>query len=405
MAQQPVTSVLALALLARLAAALAVGGVFHFFDETEYVDAARQLLAGQGFAPKYVKEPAYPVVLGILMSPLSDSLLFLRLAHAVAAALGAVLVFAVGRRFFGELPALLAALCYALDPLSVVAAALLYPEALAAVVLLAAILSTLNALRDDHLGWSAAAGALLGVLIQLRAVGLVIPPVLMAWVILALPAARLQRRVLHALTIAAVAGLVLAPWTYRNYLVHGGLVPVSRSGSFNAPVRWRPEAKQSGLVSTLVRRISDDPSAFVERTVEQFGYFWELSPSRLLTDDPQWRAGSHGMDQRLPADASFSPSLRDRVSAVSFGFELLFALLGVLVAARRGIRGSAVLVAVVIAYALGFSLFFAKMRYRITVLPEVFMFTGVGIAMAWELVATLRIGAARSTVVGKESHS
>jgi 4-amino-4-deoxy-L-arabinose transferase-like glycosyltransferase len=403
--QHPVTCVIALALLTRLAAALAVGGGFRFFDETEYIDAAQRLLVGQGFAPKYMKEPAYAVLLGILMSPLPGNLLFLRLAQAVVATLGVVLVFAVGRRFFGHVPALLAALCYALDPLSVVAAALFYPEALAAVALLAAVLSTLNAVRDDRLGWSATAGALLGVLIQLRAVALVLLPVLMAWSILGLPAATLRRRTLHALTIAAVAGLALVPWTYRNYVVHGRLVLVSLSGSFNAPVRWRPEAKQSGLASSLVRRIYDDPTVFVQRTLQQFGYFWELSPTRLLADDPQWRAGAHQIDERLPADANFTPSLRDGVSAVSFGFELLFALLGVLVASLRRIRGSGLLVALVIAYALGFSLFFAKMRYRITVLPEVFMFAGVGIAMAWEAVRTVRIGTNRNAVLRKESHS
>jgi hypothetical protein len=403
--QRPVATVFALALLARLVAALAVGSGFRFFDETQYVDTAHRLLAGQGFERNYMKEPAYAVLLGILMSPLPSDLLSLRLAHAVIAALGCVLVFVVGRRIFGQVPALFGALCYALDPLSVIAAALLYPEAFAAIALLGAILATLNAARDDRLAWSGVAGALLGLLIQLRAVGLVLPPVLMAWAVLALRGASLRRRLLHAVTIGAMCALVLMPWTYRNYQVHGRLVAVSLSGSSNAPLRWRPEAKQSGLATSIVHRIYDDPTAFAQRTLQQFGYFWELSPSRLLTDDPKWRAGSHEADDRLPTDATFSPSLRDHVSAVSFAFELAFALLGVLVAWRRGVRETWGLLVLVSAYALGFSLFFAKLRYRITVLPEVFMFTGVGLAMAWEAAARLGIGVHSHATTGKESHS
>lgn len=403
--RHPATSILALALLIRLVAALMVGSGFRFVDETEYVDAAQRLMIGQGFEPNYEKEPAYAILLGTLMSSLPRDLLCLRLAHAAVAALGCVLVFLVGRRIFGQVPAALAALCYALDPLSVIAAVLLYPEAFAAMALLGVVLAALNAVRDDRLAWSAAAGVLLGVLIQLRAVGLVLPPILMGWTILVLRGAPLRRRLLHAVTIGALSGLVLMPWTYRNYEVHGRLVPVSLSGASNAPVRWRSEARGSGLATSMLHRIYDDPAAFVQRTRQQFGYFWELSPSRLLTDDPQWRAGAHEIDGRVPADPSFSPSLRDRVSALSSGSELGFALLGVLVAARRRVREAGLLLALVLAYALGFSLFFAKLRYRVVVLPEVFMFTGVGLATVWQTAARVGIGAYEHFAVRKESHS
>jgi hypothetical protein len=227
----------------------------------------------------------------------------------------------------------------------------------------------------------------------------------MAWVAIVLRGTPMRRRLLHAVTIGAMCGLVLVPWTYRNYQVHGHLVPVSLSGASNAPVRWRSEARGSGLATSTLHRISDDPAAFVQRTLQQFGYFWELSPSRLLTDDPQWREGAHERDERLPTDPTFSPSLRDRVSALSFGFELAVALLGVLVAARRRPRETALLLALVLAYALGFSLFFAKLRYRIAVLPEVFLFTGVGLATIWQAAARMGIEPNEHAVVRRESHS
>ena len=56
-------ALLLVAVIARVAAALAIGGEFHFADEAIYLDAARRLSGGDGFGAAYRKVPAYPVFL------------------------------------------------------------------------------------------------------------------------------------------------------------------------------------------------------------------------------------------------------------------------------------------------------------------------------------------------------
>jgi hypothetical protein len=110
----------------------------------------------------------------------------------------------------------------------------------------------------------------------------------------------------------------------------------------------------------------------------EFGHFWELVPSRLVTDDPDRREALHRHDPRLPTQPAFSRSLRDVVSAASFGLELLLAVGGLVLLWGDRRREVILLGAVVLAYALGHSLFVGRLRYRITVLPLVFLFAGAG---------------------------
>jgi len=86
----------------------------------------------------------------------------------------------------------------------------------------------------------------------------------------------------------------------------------------------------------------------------------------------------HREDPRLPLAPSFGVTLRDYVSALSFGSELLLAIVGAGVAWRRQRVATVLFLSVTFTYALGFALFFAKLRYRIVVLPCILLFAGVG---------------------------
>src|SRR5688500_12566796 len=88
-----VVTILLLAVLARVVAALVVGGSFKFADEAAYVDTARRLSGGEGFGVEYVRVPAYPVFLAALSLGLPAGLGFVRVAQAAVVGLGAVLVF------------------------------------------------------------------------------------------------------------------------------------------------------------------------------------------------------------------------------------------------------------------------------------------------------------------------
>ena len=355
----------------RLGAAFWLGGSFHFVDEAIYVDAARRLLAGEGFGASYNNVPGYPVVLAALAAPWPDHVTLIRAAQAVTTALGVVPLLWLGRRLLGPWPARVAGVLYALDPLMAVSGALLYAEAVATIMLLLTLLAAWSAV-PDRLPWSVVAGLLLGILAQLRPVALVLTPFVAAWI----AACTSHRPLRHELAVMAGCGLALVPWTLRNYHVHGGLVPISTAGTQSAPVD--PEdVSERGLAASMVRGMWHDPAGTVGRIANEFAYFWAPYPTRLSTDRAERREAFHEEDPRLPTEVTFSPGLRDRVSALSFGVEMTFALAGAVLAWRRHPAAAVLLLGVCIVYGLGYALIIGKLRYRIPVLPCVFLIAGV----------------------------
>ncbi len=377
-------AVFLLALIPRVVAALALGNQFYFADEAGYLDAARRLLSGAGFGDDYSRVPGYPALLALLALPIPEGLLWLRLAQAIVTALGAAVTFVAAERFLGRPAAIAAAVIYALDPLLVVAGGLLYPEAVAAVLMTAVVLVAWEAAKRSSTALAALAGSLLGLLALFRPVALVVVPVVATWVLVA-GNARLSRRALHAGLVGLACLLVLTPWTYRNYRTHGRLIPVSLAGTEGTSVSSGAIA-QRGVAGAVVHKALADPVAMATHMAREFGHFWELVPSRLMTDDPARREDLHRKDPRLPIQASFSRSLRDTVSAATFGIELLLALVGLILLWRHR-RGDAVLLAaVVLAYALGHSVFVGKLRYRITILPLVFLCAGAAASALYSKV-------------------
>lgn len=377
-------TLLVLALVARLGATLALAGGFHFADEAIYVDAAQRLSSGGGFGREYNNVPAYPVFLLMLSLGLPEDPTFLRVAQAAVGAVGTLGVFALADRVFGRRVAILAGLVYALDPLVVISSALLYPETVASMLVPFVVLEAMEATDRDALGKSALSGVLLGVLALLRPVALVLSPVVAGWIVLTV-SARPVRRVAHLGALGLGFLLVLTPWTLRNIRVHGRVVPVATAGTQLAPVGG-DEVASRGLVGSMARWAWTNPGALVLRTARQFVLFWELTPTRLVTDDPVKREELHRSDPRLSVQPLFSLRLRDTVSAITFGLELALAMVGLIVGARARPRQALLLSAIIVAYAAGFALFVAKLRYRIPVLPLLFIFTATGAASAYSAV-------------------
>jgi Dolichyl-phosphate-mannose-protein mannosyltransferase len=384
----------------RLVAAIAMGDGFHFPDEAVYADAARRLLVGAGFGD-YRRVPGYPALLAAFWAGLPDSVVWLRSAQAMLTAGGAGLLFVLADRLVGRNVALAAGFMYALDPLLVVAGGLLYPEAVAALVMLGVVLFAWEAARRDAFGYSALAGALLGVLTLLRPVAIALVPVLAPWVAIC-SAGRPARRLLHACMVAAACLLVLAPWTYRNYVIYGRLIPISLAGTHTAP-SGRQEAAREGLASSILDFAREDPLALAAHLAREFGHFWELAPSRLMTDNEARRLEFHRRDPRLRIEPSFPRSLRDRVSIVSFGLELALALAGLVILLRSGQQQAVLLASVVLAYGLGYALFVGRLRYRIPVLPLVFIFAGVAAAALCRLLRKKILLSAASAIQEKSS--
>jgi 4-amino-4-deoxy-L-arabinose transferase-like glycosyltransferase len=377
-AQRILLGLLVAALLARLAAALLLGGALHFVDEATYVDAAARLRGGAGLGADYTHVPGYPAFLAIIGAVVGNRIMPLRLVQAAVAALGCLLCFDLARRMGGDRAGLAAAGLYALDPLLVVSAALLYPEAAAGLVLSASLLAAWDAVTRDRLFAVITAGLLLGALALFRPVGLILAPVMLAWVGL-VPKRPWGRRVVHATFFGLAWAAALLPWTYRNYRVHGRLVPIATAGTATVPLIGS-ESDRLGLAGAVTKAARRDPVAFARRTAREFGGFWELYPTRLKTDDSNQRAELSQRDPRLTSAPLLHRSLRDIVSAVSFGIELALAVVGLLVGWKIRRRETVWLVTTILTFALGYALFYGKLRYRIPILPVMFVFAGLGAA-------------------------
>jgi hypothetical protein len=179
--------------------------------------------------------------------------------------------------------------------------------------------------------------------------------------------------------------LVLAPWLTRNFRLHGELVPVTTQGSYTAPI-GRSDVARRGLFFAVAHWAWNHPDALVSRVTRQFAQFWELAPTRLVTDDPARREELHNQDPRLQVTPLFSRRLRDLVSAGTFSLELSLALVGLIVFVRTHRRSAILLLSIIIAWALSYALFVVKLRYRIPVLPLLFVFTGAGTAAVYSVM-------------------
>ncbi len=386
----PVVILLAVGFVARVGIAVLAGNSFEFPDEAVYADAASRLVAGEGFGESYARVPAYPVFLAALVGPLPSSVLLLRVSQAAVTALGALLLYAFASRAIGPRPALGAVFFYAVDPLLVVVAGLLYPEAIAAVLMIGVTLSALIAAREDRLGVTAISGLLLGVLVQLRPVALMLIPVLAFWIAASVPR---SRRLLHGGVVSLLCVAAVLPWTYRNLRIHGELMPVATAGTKSSLVS-QSEAERRGLTAAIARTAWTEPARFARQVRREFVNFWEFYPTRMVSDDPGRRSSLRTMEPRLRAAPMFDRNLRDTASAISFGCEVAFALLGLIVAWKTHRRETVLMVMVILMFALGYTMFVAKIRYRIPVLPLLFVFAGVGVSAVWEAVRKRRVGGA-----------
>jgi 4-amino-4-deoxy-L-arabinose transferase-like glycosyltransferase len=130
--------------------------------------------------------------------------------QGVLFALGAFLLIATVRRWWGDSTALLAGALYAIDPWSKHYVSLVLSETLAGTVAIAAAYAFTRAWQERAIGWWAAAGALVGALSLVRAVFiLAVPLVVLA---AAVRSAGARERAAAASVAAVAAALLVGPW-------------------------------------------------------------------------------------------------------------------------------------------------------------------------------------------------
>ncbi len=218
-----------LAIIVRLGYVLVVGkDELTWGDEFTYNGLATNLLNYGCFCfvpgeSTMWRAPLYPVILALIYSVFGANHFMVVLAlQALSGGLTALLLALIGKQISGSIwVGLLAGVGFALNPLLIFAAGLIYSEAFYLPILLAAVYLWMT-LTSWPSRWAAIAigsGVLLGLSVLMKPNLMFFPIWLIVW---GWAAFRSLRR---GVLVAAVVGLamltVLAPWFVRNYAVSG----------------------------------------------------------------------------------------------------------------------------------------------------------------------------------------
>jgi 4-amino-4-deoxy-L-arabinose transferase-like glycosyltransferase len=373
-----------LALLTRVAFILTQQDGFYFPDSAEYSETAVKLLSVGEFGANYAKAPGYPVFLAAVYLLFGESIFAIRVVESFMGAFLAVIIAALGRRVGGEIVGSLAGIIWAFYPLGIFIAGLVYPTGLAAMFLACGVCCVLPAIREDLSAKGMLSGGLFfGLAALIIPVALLTIVVVAAWVFYS---ARHSRFFFASLLLLGSA-VSLGPWTARNFLLHGRLIPVQANFEEYVP---KILTKQTNLRDNRVNANWRRAELYARHVHRNFVGFWELYPSRMITNDQGYRNRMHAEDSRLIKETIYRPNrLINTVSVLSTGPTFLFALLGTAAMwlRRDRRRELSMLWIMALSFAAGYALLVGKIRYRIPVEPYLIILSAYGIHATYEMIS------------------
>ena len=352
----------------------------------------------RGLSPLRVPLIFYPPLYPYFIAVLHRAFGTLAAVQWVQAAVGALLVPAVGRAgalAFGRRAGLLAAALVAFYPELVWFSGRFWSETLFCVLLWWGIERTLRADASGSARVAAAAGFFLGLATLARELALYLAPLAAAWLLRPSsgwttraswrPSAGALRRA-GALALALV--LTVAPWTIRNAIVFGAFVPVSTMGGLNL---WQGNTTVSHLEIYQALAKMGGP-------LEQDRYCREMAWETIRSRQPLWileklgeqmpefwKAGSEVLDH-LVARGACGPLTDAAVVPLEVllvgPYLAVFFLFLVALVRVRWTAGGAFLLALLAAYNLAHVVAYATTRFRLPVLPVLFM-AAAALVVGW----------------------
>lgn len=215
-------------------------------DEKEYIHLGSAVAGGGKFLDtngEYsMRSPLFPLMLGGLFGIAGPGLTLAHLLNCVLGVLVVFLCYVLSMEVFqDQLAALCSALCASFYPGLVVYSVMLQTETLYMVFFLGLFLVVYTLWEKPTLVDCAALGILAGLAVLTRAVFLGFFPLIVAilwlrWKREGVPFVR------EAAVMVALFLVTLAPWTLRNYSIHGTLVPVSSWGGHSLLIGNNPYA-------------------------------------------------------------------------------------------------------------------------------------------------------------------
>jgi 4-amino-4-deoxy-L-arabinose transferase-like glycosyltransferase len=357
--------------LAVLAARYTNDPAFHTFppgsDQVAYVEFARGLLDGTWPTGAFYFQPGISYYLSLVMRLVGDDLVHVRLVTLTLGALSSLLMFYAARLYFSSRRVgLLAALMYALYPVSVFYDTTVLIPAPANLLMLATLTVLAGLVRRPRAGWAALAGALVGLAASFRVTILALLP--SGWWAAWLGGSSLRRRIGLAGLLTLSTALALAPITWWN-TVHEGHFVLLTTGGPNALYGGNNRDADGAYAYTQAYRAEHlDGQNWVEQT-------WldvRAEPGRALGLYVR-KLGLTWGNREIGSNLSYrrnglyaAPVLR--FSPINFGLLALLGLAGLALAWRRR-PASRTLGVFLAGYSLGGSLIFMVGRHRMPMVP------------------------------------
>jgi len=379
----------------------------HWGDELSYDRLAYNLSQGDGFCfvpgkPSLQRAPLYPLILSGFYTLFGQNYFLIRVMQALAGGLSVWLTILVARRLFiGWVGPLLAGAGFAFHPLLIFTTNLLYTETFYLLLLLIFTWSCFKLLEaaetSGRLGsasilWSIASGVILGLSILMKPNLLLLPPALLLWLWISLKNLPRALGLTVGLTLAAV--VVVAPWTWRNYLVSnsyqgsGALVLVSANSGLNLWQGNHPEATGTAFPLDQVDPLPglsdvERDQVYQQWAVEQIrsdvGRFFALIPQKLAKFFAALETSNRG---RMLVRFGFLIDL-------GWGAFLLVALAGAILTVKRWREWA--LIDLLILYPAGLAaVFYGGTRYGRVTYPFLFFLAVETLLWVYRLLTTRR---------------
>jgi 4-amino-4-deoxy-L-arabinose transferase-like glycosyltransferase len=206
-------------------------------DEEFYDDIARNMLAGHGYvihpgdAPSLYRPPLYPIFLTGMFGVFGDSYSPVLAVQLLFDLLTAVVVYRMARDVLGHTTACAAIFLYALYPFFSYYTVRLLTESAFTMLLMAGLYWFHKGLQCKSRSFFIAAGVSLGLGILCRFSLFYVTPLL---ILVAVVTHRKERAVwVNSLVCGFSILLIIAPWTYRNYIVTGRVVLLGTGSGYN----------------------------------------------------------------------------------------------------------------------------------------------------------------------------